>query len=61
VVRAEYDVNLNPITPAGEYKIEVGLLSGGNPLAVVIDGRAVSDRLIFGSIEILPSDRFGNH
>jgi hypothetical protein len=27
VVRDEYDVNLNPVTPAGRYRVEVALLS----------------------------------
>ncbi len=36
-VREEVDVNLNPITPAGEYRLMVGLASveGGEPIAEV--------------------------
>ena len=33
-MRDEVDVNLNPVTPPGEYPIVVGLLDGaGQPLA----------------------------
>jgi 4-amino-4-deoxy-L-arabinose transferase-like glycosyltransferase len=38
IVRDEVDVNLNPVTPAGEYPIVVGLLDGtGQPLAATAE------------------------
>jgi mannosyltransferase len=43
IVRDEYDVNLNPATPAGNYQLEVGVLA--------LDG-AVLRRLVVDEVEI---------
>jgi hypothetical protein len=37
-VRDEYDVNLNPVTPAGRYRVEVALLT--------TDGRTVGKGVV---------------
>jgi hypothetical protein len=37
-MRDEHDINLNPITPAGEYRVVIGLQNGaGNPLDAMAD------------------------
>jgi len=53
LIRSDHDVNLNPVTPPGTYRVEVGLTGqDGQPLPVVWDGVA-TDRVICGSIEIV--------
>jgi hypothetical protein len=53
VIRDEYDVNLNPITPPGKYRLEVSIIRGNTRLAASRNGER-SDRLIFGEITIIP-------
>jgi hypothetical protein len=38
VIRADFDVNLNPITPAGRYTLVVGLRDGSGAQVPLADG-----------------------
>jgi hypothetical protein len=53
VIRDEYDVNLNPITPPGRYRLEVSMTRDNARLAASRNGER-SDRLIFGEITVIP-------
>ena len=53
VIRDEYDVNLNPVTPPGRYRLEVSMTRGDARLAASRNGER-SDRLIFGGITVIP-------
>ncbi|MBI2305086.1 MAG: glycosyltransferase family 39 protein [Chloroflexi bacterium] len=56
IIRAEYDVNLNPVTPPGRYRVEVSLVSQGSRVPVT-DGERTADRFLFGEVEIIPWDQ----
>ncbi len=52
VVRDGYDINMNPVTPKGAYKVELQVLDkDGKPLAV-FSGGAPSERYIVGPVEV---------
>jgi mannosyltransferase len=53
VVRDEYDINLNPNTPAGTYLLQVSLLaSAGEPLPASFEG-GQSDSVPLGNVRIV--------
>ncbi len=57
LVEAHYDLNLNPITPAGEYRLELSLAIAGDenrrvPLRQPFPGQP-PDRLVFENIRIV--------
>jgi mannosyltransferase len=52
VVRSEFDVNMNPATPAGRYRVEVQVLDkDGKPLAVTAPGMP-GDRYFVSDVEV---------
>ncbi len=54
IIRDEWDVNLNPATPPGEYTLELGLLSAsGQQLPVVYRGQE-SGHVLVGQVQIVP-------
>ncbi len=57
MVRDEYELEVGPGTPSGDYMIEVGmyLLEAGERLPVLEEGRVVSDRILLEDrVVILP-------
>jgi mannosyltransferase len=53
VIRDDYDVNLNPATPPGGYRLTTGLLSAaGEQVPAVVDG-AAADRVMLGRVDIV--------
>ena len=61
VVETHFDVNLNPVTPPGVYRLEVSLALGGdeNQRVRLMNPPASlpPDRILFEQIQILPGDR----
>ena len=53
IIRDEYDVNLNPVTPAGTYRLEVSMMSNSTRLDAISKEGGRSDRLVFGEINVI--------
>jgi mannosyltransferase len=54
IIRDDYDINLNPITPPGSYRVEIGLQSPSGNLIPVTWNEETTDRVVCGHIEIVP-------
>ena len=54
IIRDDYDINLNPVTPTGKYRVEVGLQNSSGQLVPVKWNGQDTDRVVVQTIEIVP-------